>query len=293
MSVTYLYRGKEITIIKGASEVLLKECAKYKSSGNIRVLTHEKIKDIEKQTELMAEEALRVILVAYKENEELVFLGLYGIEDAPRKEAWGAVKAAKEAGIIPVMITGDHFKTACAIAKKTGIYEDGKKCITGKELDKMSDEDLTENISEIRVYARVSPMLVPKDHQLSEVNGVFNAILVKGDSIGDVMFYGQGAGKLPTASAVVADVIDAAKHLNINKLLTWKEAETDFLVDPETMSARYFVKANAASVAADFAGAEVLGEADGVWYFVTEKMTEGAFKEKLAGRGGFIRVLEP
>ncbi len=144
-----------------------------------------------------------------------------------------------------------------------------------------------------KVYARVSPMLVPKDHQLSEVNGVFNAILVKGDSIGDVMFYGQGAGKLPTASAVVADVIDAAKHLNINKLLTWKKAENDFLVDPDTMSARYFVKANAESVSADFAGAEVLGEADGVWYFVTEKMTEGAFKEKLAGRGGFIRVLQP
>jgi len=144
-----------------------------------------------------------------------------------------------------------------------------------------------------KVYARVSPMLIPKDHQLSDVNGVFNAILVKGDSIGDVMFYGQGAGKLPTASAVVADVIDAAKHLNINKLITWKEQKEDFLVDPKTICARFFVKANDASVANDFPGAELLGDEAGVWYFVTEKMAEGDFCKKLNDRGTFIRVLEP
>ncbi|MBE7021888.1 MAG: homoserine dehydrogenase [Ruminococcaceae bacterium] len=143
-----------------------------------------------------------------------------------------------------------------------------------------------------KVYARVSPMLIPKGHQLADVNGVFNAILVKGDSIGDVMFYGQGAGKLPTASAVVADVIDAAKHIHTNKLITWKEVKENFMVDPDTVVARFFVKANAAEVMKDFPGAEPLGDEAGTWYFVTEAMPEGEFKKKLNGRGDFIRVLE-
>lgn len=143
-----------------------------------------------------------------------------------------------------------------------------------------------------KVYARVCPMLIPEGHQLADVNGVFNAILVKGDSIGDVMFYGRGAGKLPTASAVVADVIDAAKHIHTNKIVTWKAVTEDFMVDPDTVSEKFFVKADAKEVINDFPGAEFLGEEDGKCFFVTEKMQEGAFKAKLNERGTFIRVLE-
>ncbi len=142
------------------------------------------------------------------------------------------------------------------------------------------------------VYCRVSPMVIPKHHQLSEVNDVFNAILVKGDSIGDVMFYGRGAGKLPTASAVVADVIDAAKHIHINKFITWKEAKEDFMLDPESIAHRYFVCANSASVIESFPGAEDLGNDAGEFFFVTEEMTETDFVKAFDGRGAFIRVLE-
>ncbi len=142
------------------------------------------------------------------------------------------------------------------------------------------------------VEIRVSPMLIPNEHQLSSVNGVFNAILVKGNFVDDVMFYGRGAGKLPTASAVVGDVIDAAKHLKVNKITGWSEVSGDFIVNPETVSSRYFVRASAADVMASFVGTVDLGGADGEYFFVTEKMTEGEFKKVLADRGAFIRVLD-
>lgn len=146
--------------------------------------------------------------------------------------------------------------------------------------------------AEGKVYIRVSPMVIPRTNQLADVNDVFNAILVKGDSIGDVMFYGRGAGKLPTASAVVADVIDAAKHININKLITWKKVDDNFMVNPETVPCRYFVRATESTVINDFCGAEDLGNENGEWFFVTCEMTEKDLKNTLADRGTFIRVLD-
>ena len=143
-----------------------------------------------------------------------------------------------------------------------------------------------------KVYIRVCPMVIPADHQLADVNGVFNAILVKGDSIGDVMFYGRGAGKLPTASAVVADVIDAAKHIHINKLITWKKVDDNFMVDPDSVAGRYFVRTEHSQLINDFAGAELLGSEDGETFFVTGEMTEKEFKAVLNDRGAFIRLLD-
>lgn len=143
-----------------------------------------------------------------------------------------------------------------------------------------------------QVYIRVSPMLISKEHQFAAVNGVFNAILVKGDSVGDVMFYGRGAGKLPTASAVVADVIDAAKHIHINKLMTWEKVEESFLIDPESVPGRYFVRTDSEALISDFAGSEALGSENGEFFFVTPAMTEKEFKAALKERGAFIRMLD-
>ena len=142
------------------------------------------------------------------------------------------------------------------------------------------------------VYIRVCPMVIPETNQLADVNGVFNAILVKGDSIGDVMFYGRGAGKLPTASAAVADVIDAAKHIHTNKLMTWKKVDEDFLVDPDTVASRFFVRTSDAAGIRDFLGAAGLGGADGEWFFITQMLPEADFVKKLDGRGAFIRLLD-
>jgi len=93
-----------------------------------------------------------------------------------------------------------------------------------------------------KVFARVSPVILSNDHPLANVEDVFNAIVVKGDAIGDAMFYGQGAGKLPTASAVVADIIDIARHADSRRSLVWKRREENNVLDILDSETRYFVR---------------------------------------------------
>ena len=88
-------------------------------------------------------------------------------------------------------------------------------------------------INQNNISANVKPMLVSRSHILSDVDGVFNAIMVTGDSVGDVLFYGRGAGKMPTASAVVADVIDCAKHLKARKYIDWTDGSEDYVCSPD------------------------------------------------------------
>ncbi len=90
-----------------------------------------------------------------------------------------------------------------------------------------------------KITASVMPMLVSRSHILSDVDGVFNAIMVTGDAVGDVMFYGRGAGKMPTASAVVADVIDCAKHLHARKYIEWETGSQDYVIDSDEKTRLY------------------------------------------------------
>ena len=142
-----------------------------------------------------------------------------------------------------------------------------------------------------KVFARVAPMVVPQSHQFASVNGVFNAILLHGDYVGDVMFYGRGVGKLPTASAVVADIIDAVKHIKTNKWQTWEASCEDIMVDASEVTYRYFVRTKDKELYKEFENAESLGEIDGEFGFVTDETKEGKFTEKLSGRGSYIRML--
>lgn len=96
-----------------------------------------------------------------------------------------------------------------------------------------------------RISAMVSPAVVKRHSQLAGVDDVFNAILVRGDAIGDVVFYGRGAGKMPTASAVVADVIDCAKHLKRKKLFGWGNSEVGYVADYRDMQTALYVRAQA------------------------------------------------
>ena len=159
-----------LIITKGAPDVLLKHCNKYSLNGQINILDEEKIKKVEKINSQMAENALRVIAVAYSiveklpqninsENIEnnLIFVGLIGMIDPPREGVKEAVYTCKKAGIKTVMITGDHILTAKAIAKELGILNNNDLAITGKELDKISKTELEKNISKYSVFARVSP----------------------------------------------------------------------------------------------------------------------------------------
>ena len=92
-----------------------------------------------------------------------------------------------------------------------------------------------------KITADVYPAIIAKENQLSSVDDVFNAIMVRGDAIGDVMFYGRGAGKMPTASAVVADIIDCVKHLSARKYLSWDEGYSEYVVPTTVNSAKFFV----------------------------------------------------
>ena len=139
-----------------------------------------------------------------------------------------------------------------------------------------------------RVSAMVAPKLITSSHPLYSVDGVFNAILVKGNMVGDVMFYGQGAGKLATASAVVSDVIDEAKHTNINMKTLW-DSEKLALMPQEEVSFRFFVRIHGKKEEAARQAERAFGKVtpveagfDDEYGFVTEEMTEAAF-EKAAG----------
>ena len=158
---------KFLCITKGAPEVILKNCSKYYLNGQINILNAGKI---EKINSTMAENALRVIAVAYSSmprlptnidseslERNLTFVGLIGMIDPPREGVKEAVQSCKKAGIKTVMITGDHILTAKAIAKELGILGNNDLAITGKELDKISKSELEKNISKYSVFARVSP----------------------------------------------------------------------------------------------------------------------------------------
>lgn len=145
--------------------------------------------------------------------------------------------------------------------------------------------------------AMVAPYLLPKTHPLYSVNDVFNAIFVHGNVLGDAMFYGSGAGKLPTASAVVADVVEMAKNLDKNIPVEWSSKKLE-LVDYKKSSSQFFVRTEGTDKAAveKVFGTVSYVEAEGVTGelgFVTETMTEAEFEKKTAEFGavkGFIRM---
>lgn len=165
MATVNLFNGISRLVVKGAPDVILPACSKLVSNGAVINITGSHRRKILLQNEEMARDALRVIAVAYRncndgddnKEENLVFAGLIGMNDPPRPEASKAVATCKKAGVTPVMITGDHIVTACAIAKKLGILEKGNTAITGNELDKLSDTELSVAIKNCRVFARVSP----------------------------------------------------------------------------------------------------------------------------------------
>ena len=139
-----------------------------------------------------------------------------------------------------------------------------------------------------KVCAYVAPHLVDGENPLAGVEDVFNAITVKGDAIGDVMFYGRGAGKLPTASAVVADVIDAAKHMKTKKYLSWAPGGDNVAVPPDDLESVWYVRAEGTpdQVKAALGEALFLGRAgapEGEVAFLTASMTRAALDKALSG----------
>lgn len=135
-----------------------------------------------------------------------------------------------------------------------------------------------------KITAYVAPHLVRSDKLIASVEGVMNGIIVRGNAIGEVMFYGAGAGKLPTASAVVADIIDAVKHIGARKWLSWEDGSDELIYDSSLLESPWYVRAAAGKeeISAKFGGVETL-EGPGEVVFVTPSMNEYKLKETLEG----------
>ena len=196
MTTVNKINDKYLISTKGGVDELLARCNKYLYNGEIKEDLENYKKVIAENNENMAKDALRVLAMAYKEidheptDEEmenmeqgLIYVGMVGMIDPPRLEVKDAVDKCKNAGIKTVMITGDHKITAIAIAKSLGILENEEEALTGAELEKMSDEDLTKNIRKYSVYARVSPEHKVRIVKAWQANG--EIVAMTGDGVND------------------------------------------------------------------------------------------------------------
>ena len=207
---------------KGAPDVVISLCTHVYENGQVVELTDARREEILAANKAMADQALRVLALAnrtYTEaptdfspealEHDLVFCGLSGMIDPVRPEVTAAIVEAKEAGIRPVMITGDHIDTAVAIAKDLGIVEDASQAITGAELDKISDEDFKTRVTEISVYARVQP-----EHKARIVDAwksLGNIVAMTGDGVNDAPSIKRadiGVGMGITGTDVTKNVAD-------------------------------------------------------------------------------------
>lgn len=162
MSASYT-NGKNVTLYsKGSLEAILNSSKYYLMNDEVIKLTKAKKKELFEMEKELSSKALRVIAFAYKdsadlEEEDLVFIGMIGMIDPPRDTVKDAIKTCKTSGIIPIMITGDNLTTAMQIAKDVGLADEDSLGIEGKEIQKLSDLELTEVVLNYSVYARVSP----------------------------------------------------------------------------------------------------------------------------------------
>ncbi|HLV08728.1 MAG TPA: cation-transporting P-type ATPase, partial [Halanaerobiales bacterium] len=187
--------NKEIWV-KGAAEVVFARCSYIEINGKVEELSQQLKKEIIRANNLLAGEALRVLAIAYKkvknrkretsiasEEKELILLGLIGMMDPPRKEAYEAVKKCYTAGIRPVMITGDHKLTATVIASKLGIIKRNEYVLTGNDLRKMDNEELRKRVKDVKVFARITPEDKLRIVKSLKKNG--DIVAMTGDGVND------------------------------------------------------------------------------------------------------------
>jgi len=189
MSVICEEAGSKTLYAKGALDYILGKCDRILDNGEIKPLTDQMVSKILAANEKVCSEGERVISLAFKEitenadEENMIFVGFVGIIDPPRPEAIKSIKQCKKAGLKTIMITGDHPATAFAIAKKLGIADNKKQVLTGYELSKLSEKDLSKIINSYSVFARVTP-----EHKLMIVKALKangNVVAMTGDGIND------------------------------------------------------------------------------------------------------------
>ena len=224
MTTINTVQNKIIVATKGSLDSLLKKCTSYYENGNVYEINEKQIQKILNFEKEMAQKSLRVLSFAYKVIKEvpsedelvavesnLTFVGLVGMMDPPRETVKESIKTCREAGIRPIMITGDSLSTATAIAKEIGIIQEGTGVIEGKELNKLSDEQLIKEVSKYSVYARVQPEHKVRIVKAWQANN--KVVAMTGDGVNDapaikLAHVGIGMGKTGTeVTKSVADVI--------------------------------------------------------------------------------------
>ena len=201
---------KNIVFTKGAPEIILDKCKHIDYDGSIKIIDAESKETIIKKIDEMSGNGLRVIGFAYKvedddePEENLTFTGLLGLADPPKKDAKKAVSDCLKAGIKVKMITGDHEKTACSIAKNLGILTTGRT-ITGEELEKLTTEEYLAIADDIQVYARVKPKQKMRIVEALKSSG--NIVAMTGDGVNDAP-----ALKKASIGVAMGDGTDVAKE---------------------------------------------------------------------------------
>ena len=188
--------SRTMLFVKGAPDLLLARCRAEQVGDSEQPLTDARRHEIRHSIDVLADEALRTLGIAYRllpddlaaalhpsVEEELVWLGVVGMIDPPRPEAEAAVRTAQQAGVRVIMITGDHPRTAAAIAQELGICDAGEGAVTGSEIEAMNDAALTDTVQNVSVFARVSP-----EHKLRIVHALKrhrHVVAMTGDGVND------------------------------------------------------------------------------------------------------------
>ena len=180
MTTTHPIGNKKITYIKGAPEKLLEMSDFIQIDNAVKKISSEDKKEILEQNKKMASRALRVLAMAYKQDSKTIFVGLQGMIDPPRKEVRQAIGLCRQAGIKVYMITGDHINTAIAIGSQLDIPQ---SAIEGKDLDRLSDEQLRKLVKEKFIFARVSPE--HKSKILAALQENKEIVAMTGDGVND------------------------------------------------------------------------------------------------------------
>lgn len=194
MTTVNIINNKQYVLIKGAPEILLDKCRYIDEDGNITILDDEKRDLIADKIKTFTNNALRVLLLAYKTvddyksydnqqlEENLIFTGIVGMMDPPRDGVADAIRTCHNAGINVKMITGDHKNTAIAIAKQVGI-KNNDKALTGSEIEKLSDEEFEDKIQDVNIFARVFPE--QKLRIVKALKHIDETVAMTGDGVND------------------------------------------------------------------------------------------------------------
>jgi P-type Ca2+ transporter type 2C len=189
------FEGENYILVKGAPEIIIERCDHVEENGKITSMTAEYQGNVLKELKNMTSQALRVLALAYRKmgpsesfddknalEDHLIYVGMVGMMDPPRKEAKEAVELCEKAGINVVMITGDNKDTAVAIASELGIFKDGK-VLTGSDLEKIDDNDFSDIVGDVNVYARVFPEQKVRIVEALKAHG--KVVAMTGDGVND------------------------------------------------------------------------------------------------------------